>query len=349
MASVYKAFNLTDDVVSGDIQTVSQPLWSENINPLSGGYTTGVGFFTSSTQVGSSGAYYVNVYHRDPQGAFASASAVQYAISYGNRLGSGSLGDTTGDANDTPSRAVYSQYRNMLLSPNTTQFTFNGTGSDEIIALNVARSRFKQSLDEGNWTLRMGSGSAKFANSTDATASYMSFTDDSSTNTNPTVGQAGRVYNIYSGSNGTKVGTKVYGSFYPDAGLMIFNAGLLRADLGLPFNSSSNTVNYRNHITASMAISASSYFAARSQEQINSTNYFVRVLNSQFNYTNNPTFVSGSTGAFAFSSMLSNPTVYLTTIGLYNDNNELLAVAKLSQPLQKTFSKEALIKVKLDY
>ena len=47
--------------------------------------------------------------------------------------------------------------------------------------------------------------------------------------------------------------------------------------------------------------------------------------------------------------MESNPKVYITTVGLYNDNNELLAVAKLSQPIAKDFSKEALIRVKLDY
>ena len=47
--------------------------------------------------------------------------------------------------------------------------------------------------------------------------------------------------------------------------------------------------------------------------------------------------------------MNDNPRTYITTIGLYNDANELVAVAKMSQPLSKDFTKEALIKVKLDY
>jgi hypothetical protein len=47
--------------------------------------------------------------------------------------------------------------------------------------------------------------------------------------------------------------------------------------------------------------------------------------------------------------MIDNPQTYVTTIGLYNDNNDLIAVAKLSQPLNKNFTKEALVKVKLDY
>ena len=47
--------------------------------------------------------------------------------------------------------------------------------------------------------------------------------------------------------------------------------------------------------------------------------------------------------------MIDNPQTYITTVGLYNDNQDLLAVAKLSQPLPKDFTKEALIKIKLDY
>ena len=99
----------------------------------------------------------------------------------------------------------------------------------------------------------------------------------------------------------------------------------------------------------SARISGSSYFSARSEEKVTSTHYFVRITNQNFNFSNNPTFVTGSTGTFLHPSMLRNPSVYITTIGMYDDNNRLLAVAKLSKPLLKTFNREALIKVKLDY
>mgnify|MGYP003134485740 FL=1 len=65
--------------------------------------------------------------------------------------------------------------------------------------------------------------------------------------------------------------------------------------------------------------------------------------------SNNPTFTTGSLGEVAFSSFASDPQSYITTIGLYNIDRELLAVAKLSQPLLKSFTREALIKVKLDF
>lgn len=75
---------------------------------------------------------------------------------------------------------------------------------------------------------------------------------------------------------------------------------------------------------------------------------FVRLPNADFNYTTNPSMISGS-GEFVYSSLINNPQTYVTTVGMYNDNNELLAVAKMSKPLVKDFTKEALIRVKLDF
>ena len=349
MAEIYKNFNATEDIIAGDIQTISQPIWSENMNPYSQSWASGIGFFTSSTQLSQSGDYYMNVYHRDP--ATAPNAAIQFALAYGHRLGSGSVGDanTVGNnANDTPSRAIYSQYRNMLLPPTDQVFTFGGVDADEIIIINVARARFRQKVDPGNWELRIGSGST----GVNWTGSYLSFIDASGQGDSPTVNEAGRVFGIYSGSGGVTASTTVYGLFYPDQGVFVFHAGLLRAGgatgCGIPFNSSS-AVQARNHVSMSYRISGSSYFAARSEEKVSSTHFFVRITNKQFNFSNNPTFVTGSTGAFRFSSMLRNPSVYITTIGMYDDMNRLVAVAKLSKPLLKSFNREALIKVKLDY
>lgn len=341
MAEIYKAFT-GDDIITGDVQTISQPVWSENMNPYSASFASGIGFFTSSTQLSQSGDYYMNVYHRavtDPN------SQVQFALAYGHRLGSGSVGDpnTVGNnANDTPSRAIYSQYRNQLLPPTDSVFSFGtGVDSDEIIVINIARSRFRQKIDPGNWELRLGSGSSNWA------TNYSSFIDASGAGENPTINASGRVFGIYSGSGGVTASNTQYGLFYPDQGVMVFHAGLLRSRLGIPFNSSS-AVQARNHVSMSYRISGSSYFAARSEEKVTSTHYFVRVTNKQFNFSNNPTF-SNTSGSFLHSSMLRNPSVYITTIGLYDDRNRLVAVAKLSKPLLKSFNREALIKVKLDY
>ena len=91
-----------------------------------------------------------------------------------------------------------------------------------------------------------------------------------------------------------------------------------------------------------------SHFILDSEEDIASQYYFARARNNEFNYSNNPTFVN-SDGTLKYDSMILNPKVYITTVGLYNDNLDLLAVAKLSQPIAKDITKEALIRIKLDY
>jgi hypothetical protein len=355
MAEIYKSFT-GDDIVAGDTQIISQPVWSENMNPYSQSFggSSGIGFFTSSAQVSQSGDYYVNVYHRDPQDSNESAqAAVQFAITYGHRLGSGSYGDpnTVGqNENDTPTRAIYSQYRNQLLPPTDNAFTFGSDTPDDIMVINVARARFRQKIDPGNWELRLASGTLA-----DGATSYSSFIDNSGEEETPTLNEAGRVVSIYSGSGAVTASNTVYGLFYPDHGVFVFNATKLNEDLGIPFNTASaGTLSAasnqpKNSVTASLYVSASTYFAARSEEKVTSTHYFVRVTNKNFNFSNNPTFVTGSTGEFKHASMLRNPSVYITTIGMYDDNNRLVAVAKLSKPLLKSFNREALIKVKLDY
>ena len=352
MAEIYRNFT-TEDVVPGDIQTISQPVWSEDMNPYSQSFggATGIGFFTSSAQVSQSGEYYVNVYHRNPQ--TDANGAVQFALAYGHRLGSGSFGDpnTVGqNQNDTPTRAIYSQYRNQLLPPTDTAFTFGSDTPDDILVINVSRARFRQKIDPGNWELRLASGT--LAN---GVTSYSSFIDNSAEESTPTLNEAGRVIGIYSGSGAVTASSTVYGLFYPDHGTFVFNAARLKTTLGIPFNSqsaatlSATTIQPKNSVTASLFVSASSYFAARSEEKVTSTHYFVRATNKNFNFSNNPTFVTGSTGTFLHASMLRNPSVYITTIGMYDERNRLLAVAKLSKPLLKSFNREALIKVKLDY
>jgi len=82
--------------------------------------------------------------------------------------------------------------------------------------------------------------------------------------------------------------------------------------------------------------------------EINSTIYFCRVPHNKFNYSANPTYLTGS--KIRVKNVGSDtPISYITTVGLYNASNELLAVAKLSEPLKKTPENELTIRVRLDY
>ena len=113
-------------------------------------------------------------------------------------------------------------------------------------------------------------------------------------------------------------------------------------------NTTSNT-NGDNSWKLTAKIQSGSHFQARREEVITSQHYFVRVPNQEFNFSSNPTFATASDGSFSVPSYYKNPKSFVTQVGLYNDSNELLAVAKLSKPLLKSFSREALIKVKLDF
>jgi len=82
--------------------------------------------------------------------------------------------------------------------------------------------------------------------------------------------------------------------------------------------------------------------------ELNSTVYFCRINHNEFNYTSNPTYLENSRIRVK-TQATDEPVAYITTVGLYNDNNELLATAKLSEPLKKSASNEFTIRARLDY
>jgi len=115
-----------------------------------------------------------------------------------------------------------------------------------------------------------------------------------------------------------------------------------------PLGTSAESNDY-NHRKLFTSIKSGSYFAGRREERKRSSTFFCRIPHQKFNYSQNPSFSTGSNARLFHSSFIQEPTTYITTVGLYNDNNELLAVAKLSQPFKKNPNTEALIKVKLDF
>jgi len=332
------------DIVN-DTQKVTTSTWTDNTNNLQVAHT-------SSTQVvfgasTSSGAHYLEVFNKVTTDT---TSVAQYALAYGHKKGSGSLDFTndTGAKGKSASSNVYSQYRQLVFGDELSNFSFNGFVPDDIYVINVERSRFKHNLKPGTLDLRLsGSG----------TITTLHLTDDSVTQTGSSVNtNAGRQFNIVSGSLGTMLGSNLtqvtgkgsYGFFYPDSGFIILNPSALKQNIdGLTPGVASNN-EAKNHQTLYNHISGGKHFIVDSQEKVSSQFYFTRATNTEFNYTTNPSFID-NVGNLNFTSMIDNPTTFITTIGLYNDSGDLVAVAKLSQPVAKDFTKEALIRVKLDY
>lgn len=363
----------SDDIVVGRINQVSSGLFGTGSL-----YVTQSRFTTSSAQAnnltGSSpfdvknGQYYLNV---------LLDGETYFAIAYGDYENSGSSKYDNASLSNPPvltneSKVIYSQYKNTLLQPGDQLFSFASgsvttpVDSENIFVMNFSSDKIKDQLDPGQIQINLSGSSGSY-----------SYIDDSQV-----INKQQNVYNLISGSviagvatpylvNGSPVYAGI-GLFYPSNGVVIFNAEKVDKQVGLTrgndiltrlANTPSN-YNGLNSYQNAYRLWQRSFFnavklsrktmAARKSEFVPSTNYFVRVKNKEFNYSNNPTFVSDGTdgltkGTIIYQDLINNPRTYITSVGLYNSNNELLAIGKISRPVQKSFDSELLIKVRIDF
>lgn len=311
----------TDFVVSAD--SVTAPAWSTNKPKLE---TSEMVIYTSPDPVTIS-TFYLDVYQTTPG---TSDAAVQFSIAYGNYQGLGSAPFNPLLPGISPSLVTYKQYKNLIYANPSIQKFYDSTGAtfDDIIAISIDRNRYKESLMPGTSIIHFNG---------------LELTDNSNDVTTITYLDCGRKFDIVAGTYGkaTNPATPPYGMFLPDIGVII----LYPSRVGYSANTGTTT-----NLVNEKAIKTlfDNYFQLNSQETISSNYAFVRIRNNEYNYTSNPSFVSGS-GNLVYSNFIYNPQTYITGVGLYNDNNELLAVAKMSRPLVKDFTKEALIRVKLDW
>ena len=332
----FKRFDPEDFVVSSD--SITSTLWSTGNPNLTS-------FFTSSVQLAaSSGNYYLSIF------SSSSLSDTQFDIVYCDSLGSGSEWFNNIVPGNSPTKTMFGQYRALILEDENANFVF-GKGTNVVTGsnfwvLSIERARYKESLFPGSLNIQI-SGSGGLIN----------LTDDSQDNLVNTFIGTTRVFQLISGSNGTAgslpnsgyvANSGSYGLVFPDLGTIILNPLALNQSINVSPSRSSNSDGL-NTTTLYNAISLGASFALNSEETITSDYIFVRARNSEFNYSENPSFISGSNGEVIYSNFINQPQVYVTTIGMYNDSNDLLAVAKMSRPLLKDFTKEALVRVKLDF
>lgn len=336
----------TDFVISSD--SVVAPAWSNSATALTA-------FYTASAN--TTGSYYLDVYNAP---VTSNTSSIQFSIAYGHSVGSGSAPLNSLIQGNTPTRITFGQYRNIIYgdAESAVNFGSGNSSSIDLIALPIDRNRYKEGIFPGTFNLYLsGSGNG-----------LIKLTDDSNDVSIISYVDGGRLFNIVSGSNGTAASSPLlsgatsrgytasgsYGLFLPDIGLIVLNPKALSlpsasGGIGLSLSTGS-TANAASSNTEAIfqSINKGSYFQLNSQETVSSDYIFVRIKNADYNYSTNPSFISGS-GTLIYSNFINSPQTYPTTVGLYNDNNELLAVAKMSKPLTKDFTKEALIRVKLDW
>jgi hypothetical protein len=333
----FKRFDTEDFVVSSD--AITSTLWSTGAPVLTE-------FYTSSIQeAGSSGNYYLSIYQT---GSNEDIAAVQFDIVYCDSLGSGSTWFNNIVPGASPTKTMYGQYRSLILEDENASFIFgtnnNVITGDHFWVINVERARYKESLFPGSLNLTLsGSGGS------------IQLTDNSNDVSVNTFLGSTRVFQLVSGSNGSAItgggyvaNSGSYGLVFPDLGLIMVNPYAVSQSIQVAPSRSNNSEGFNNRVLYNSILLGESA-QLNSQETITSDYIFVRARNSEFNYSENPTFISGSTGEVIYDEFINHPQTYITTIGMYNDSNELLAVAKLSRPLLKDFTKEALVRVKLDF
>jgi hypothetical protein len=345
------------DIITDDANKVTTGFFEGGVG------TATAGTLTTSSLSTTQKNYYYNLQY---------SSKDHISVTYGHIYGSGS-DSVTNLKGET--EVIYKQFANYLLNPVNTgagdsiqegfQFV-SGTIANDVYVLSFERAKMKDRINKKNWTLNVsGSDSA-------SVATYLAFTDDSETTT-ATETTVGPRYNIVRGTLGTESGSfGTYGWFYPNVGLMVFNvstagSGVNSLSASLPgvvgtLASGSGYVGVGNGLAAELTTDGTADNAwkltraleltsqtFRNEEDQTTKSYFCRAKAPNFNFSNNPTFTSGSDNEYENTSFEGNPQTFITTVGLYDGSQTLVAVGRLSKPIKKNFSSEAVIKVNLTY
>jgi hypothetical protein len=214
---------------------VTAGAWTGNVPTLTK-------FFTSSVQAaGASGNYYLSIYQT---GSTLDESEVQFNIAFGNINGSGSLLYDSGISGKSPSSTIFGQFQNIVLGDENSSFVFGTTTPviQSFYAITINRSKYKGNIFPGTLELRLNSAS-----------STRVLTDNSNDTAVVTFNEAGRVYQIVSGTAGQAYSgdgytstSGSYGLFLPDIGTILLNASALdlsfaNGGIGLATSHASNT------------------------------------------------------------------------------------------------------------
>jgi len=309
---------------------------------------------------------------------FQSVYDYPYLSSSANHLFDITVGYATSSAlnneNDTSyhdkKTSTYNQMAQVLMGYDATGsvqfFDKDGdlTGGNKIkeaVFLNFSRLLVKDEIKKGSFQMTLETGSLWRSHTglpAGSTASFL-IGDSSGSNQFKVNSPAGE-YGILYEQSPNAANPDAYGLIFYQAGVVVLNmsgnlTGALNAAVG--FQANEQQAGPMLMLTGSDFSQEDSANAWRNRiynikfnntVELNSTVYFCRANHNEFNYSANPTYTSGSKIRVK-ANVSDQPVSYITSVGMYSADNELLAVAKLSEPLKKDPTNEITLRVRLDY
>lgn len=370
MATTYKTF-LDDDIVT------TKTLLHENI-PITGTIVKGTIYSNNNIKSYTSHGMFQSIYDYP----YNSSSANQlFDMTAG--LNAASPGSSSADSYAKKKINVYNQMAQVLVGFDSTGsiMTFDKDGDqatgviddkfNSCFFLNFNRLLVKDEIKKGTFKLTLGVGTSNAD-----PYQYTCLVNDSSASTNYKINSPTGEYGVLYASNFT--GNESATQQNKEVGLVFYQAGVAVISTSIFAQSASNSVitsmsgNQQGQLTSFVSMSSTynnvqSLFQSASIDDINSafrnrignisvnnttelnsTIYFCRLSHNEFNYSSNPTYLSSSQIRVKNQSSDA-PISYITTVGLYSADNQLLAVAKLSQPIKKDPTQEMILRVRLDY
>ena len=246
---------------------------------------------------------------------------------------------------------------------NITGGGYDGTGGNKIengaIFLNFSRLLVKDEIKKGSFSLNLLTGGVPTAVQPNANLNQLALADyggDTSYFVNSPAGEYALLM-----SSSTSDPAHAFGLIYYQAGVVVLTGSVFRAGFaenlttGSMLGDGAPSSSFENLATGSTISFMADCVRNRIQGisfnntiELNSTIYFCRINHNEFNYSSNPTYLNNSQIRVK-NTTSDNPVSYITTVGLYSSDNELLAVAKLSEPLKKDPNTELTLRVRLDY
>lgn len=343
MATVYKSF-LNDDV------TTTRTLLHEAI-PVTGSIISGSIYGEENIKNYSHGRFQ-SVY--DYPVLSSSANHIM-DLTVGHSSVSSLYGDPSA-VDESKKVQMYNQLAQMLVGhdENGNILRFDQDGNlvaggpklDECVFFNFARLLVKDEIKKGTVQIVVGTGSYS-----DPFVGTKTLSDYGAANSYFVNSPAGEYGILYTSSVDT---SSAVGLVYYQTGIMVLTASVFH-DGAQFLQSGSTDQSVSEALTGSSTQDITDAIRSRIQDidfnntiELNSTIYFCRVNHNEFNYSSNPTYLSSSQIRVK-QETLDQPVSYITTVGMYSSDNELLAVAKLSEPLKKTPQNELILRVRLDY